>query len=417
MTLVTQLIQIPFFLKYWGKESYGDWIVLTGLPMMLVLLDLGVAQASANRATVWAGANKWVEVRCSLQTSFAFTYLLGMLIVALSIFLNQYVAWSELLKLSTIAEADSGRVIFYMCIYLSLSLVGGPIDAWFRVIDKAPLGAFLISNRRLIDVGVSIILLIIGATMVQIAISLAITTLISTIALIFIAKHYSSLPLFGIKNASWNEFRSILKPSLAYASIPLSQTMTLQGSVQILNQLAGAPVVVSYVMARTLMRLIIQFGVVANNALKPEISRMAGQDKMKSAYEFTLKISKILIFLSICAYIAIVFCGSWIVQMWSGGVVNIDKYNLAAIGMHAVLNLSWFVPAALLIAINRNNSISVAYVLTSAGALILWIFYPAVFAPVIAASFLMAFPELVVTIIFWSKFKMSKKYKNSIFGS
>ena len=52
VTLAAQLVLVPFFLHAWGTGRYADWLVLTGIPSMLSLLDLGVAQASATSATL-----------------------------------------------------------------------------------------------------------------------------------------------------------------------------------------------------------------------------------------------------------------------------------------------------------------------------------------------------------------------------
>lgn len=41
VTLAAQLVLVPFFLHAWGTGRYADWLVLTGIPSMLSLLDLG----------------------------------------------------------------------------------------------------------------------------------------------------------------------------------------------------------------------------------------------------------------------------------------------------------------------------------------------------------------------------------------
>ena len=51
VTIVVQLVLVPFYLKFWGTKLYADWLVLSGIPTMLLLLDFGVGQATANKAT------------------------------------------------------------------------------------------------------------------------------------------------------------------------------------------------------------------------------------------------------------------------------------------------------------------------------------------------------------------------------
>src|SRR5438445_13811312 len=90
ITIAAQLVQVPFFLKNWGSVGYGDWLVLTGVPMLLILLDLGFTQASANRATISAGASDWKSTRKSLQTAFLFSFLLGIIVISITCIANYF---------------------------------------------------------------------------------------------------------------------------------------------------------------------------------------------------------------------------------------------------------------------------------------------------------------------------------------
>ncbi len=396
VTLLAQLVQVPFFLHYWGKAGYADWLVLTGVPMLFILLDLGVTQASASRATISAGAGDWDTTRRSLQTALMFTLALAFAIVGLMALATPHIDWVPLLRLSTLAQADARHIALLMAVCLALQLLGGPVDAWFRAIDRAPLGAFLIANRRMADIAATITVLACGGTPVQLAGALCLVQLVLLAVIARIVARCSPQAMLGLRAASWQEFRLILKPALAYASFPLSQAVTLQGGLQVLNQLSDASAVVGYTMARTLVRLIIQFGVVANNALKPEISRLAGQGQMRLARDFTRTAARNILLACVAAYAALVVAGPHIIAWWGHGAVHVDSTTLALIGLHAVLNVAWFIPAALMIATNTHGAVALTYGIASVLALALWLALPHAVAPVTGAALLLAVPELCV---------------------
>lgn len=409
VTICSQLGLVPFFLKYWGTELYADWLVLTGIPFMLILLDLGVAKMSANRVSLLASSNDIVGVRRSLQTSFAFTLCLIAVVFLLAIIMCILFDWSHILGLSYINKNKASEVFLIMSAYLCISLLGGPLEAWFKAIDQTALGAFLLANRRMADIIVSIIVLVAGLGVFELAVAMLITQTIVMVFLVIIANRLSSWPLFGLRQASWYEFLKIWKPAIAYAGFSLSQVITLQGGVQVLNQVASPAVVVGFTMARTMMRLIIQLGIVSNNALMPEISRFVGRGEIEQAKHFTLRatawISGICCFIYLCGVIV----GPYIIDWWSHGQVLVGRFDLVLIGFHALLNVVWFVPAAFLIAVNKHVFTASIYGFSSVFSLLLWISFDNVFSPVFGASLLLSFPELVVLFFYMYRFFVDHK--------
>lgn len=396
VAVLAQLVQLPFFVKCWGKTGYSDWLVLTGVPSLFILLDLGISQASANRATIRAGAHDWPAARVSLQTSLVFACALGLLTFAVTWAVTPWIDWAALLKLHAIRNDEARRITLYMALYVGFQFIGGPVDGWFRAMDHAPLGAFLIANRRLADIVVTIAVLLCGGGSVTLAAAMCACQAILAVGQVLIANRYTPLPVVGFRHACWTEFRTVLKPSIAYASFPLSQAITLQGGVQVLNQIAGPSVVVAYTMARTLMRMIIQFGVVANYALKPEISRLAGQGDMARARAFTRSAGLWILAASVAVYAGLVVTGPRIVELWGRGAVHVGHAELVVIGLHALLNVAWFIPAALLIATNAHVRVAAVYAGASCTALALWLLLLHLVTPIYGAALLLLVPEAVV---------------------
>lgn len=398
VTLLAQLVLVPFFLKCWGAEHYADWLVLTGIPTILTLLDLGVAQASNSRASMLSGANDARGVCRSLQTALVFTLCVSAIILLLAVTVGQKLNWIDILGLSSFEQKQASTIMLIMSAYLCINLLGGPLDGWFKAIDHTAIGAFLLSNRRVVDILISIVVLVSGGSAVQLATAMLIGQVIILACLIMIVCRLSPWPVLDLTQASWAELRSIWRPAIAYAGFPLAQVITLQGGLQILNQVASPTMVVGFTMARTMMRLIIQLGVVSNNALKPEISRLAGRGEIDQARLFTLRATVWALILSSLAYLCAVIIGPELISWWGHGKVQIERGDLALIGFHTILNVAWFIPAALLIALNRHVSTAWLYGGSSVFSLLLCIGLAQLISPLIAVSILLALPELVVLL-------------------
>lgn len=398
VTLGIQFIQIPFFLHYWGTEKYGEWLVLTGVPTMLALLNTGVSQASANRATMEAGAGNHDLVRVILQTSLLFSTCVGTLIVSLVAGSCLFVNWSSMLDLTLIAPQDSGWIISIMAVYLAVLLQGGVTEICFRAADRASLGVFLLANRRMCDLIITATALILDASPIALAISLAVGQIVCLYAIRHVGSNLIGERIFSYRNASKTEFRAILKPALACLGFPLTQVLTMQGGIQILNQVASPTVVVTFIMSRTLMRTIIQVAVLANNALKPELSRLAGKGKEHEIARVTSKISKVTSTLGVAMYAFFVLAGPFIVEIWGKGKINVTMTQLSLVGLHAILNVFWFVNVAVKIAKNKHSNEALVYCSSALFTLLAWILLKSHIPGVLGASLLLAVPELTMII-------------------
>ncbi len=71
---------------------------------------------------------------------------------------------------------------------------------------------------------------------------------------------------------------------------------------------------------------------------------------------------------------------------------------MALIGSHTILNVAWFILAAMLISTNRHTATSLIYALSSLAALLAWLACKEHIDPLLGASLLLSLPELVVLV-------------------
>ncbi|OYT97740.1 MAG: hypothetical protein CFE49_00325 [Pseudomonas sp. PGPPP3] len=409
VTIAVQLLLVPFFLSCWGADLYAEWLVLTSLPLLLVLADFGVSQVSASKATIAAGSENWAYVRVILQTAFVFSFFICLSLFLVCLILVGFFDFSGVLKLDVINNADAAIVFLLMMGCVCVNILCASIDAWYRAIDRTSLGAFLLANRRVVDIAVSIFVLMSARSPVCMAYLLFCGQILMLFICIFFAVKFSPIKIFGFSDASLNEFKSVVKPALAYMSFPVAQVITLQGGLQMLNQLADAKVVVLYSMSRTLVRLVLQIGVVANHALKPELSRLIGAGQIHTAKAFTARVSLVSMGIAVGAMSMLVFFGPEIIYYWSKGSVGADRVDIFFMGSHAVLHVMWIVPASLMIASNKHNAVAMCYAFVSLAGIFLWYLFSGFILPYFAACMLLLAPEVAALLYVSSGYVLGKR--------
>lgn len=147
------------------------------------------------------------------------------------------------------------------------------------------------------------------------------------------------------------------------------------------------------------MRLVMQIGVVGNNALRPVLSRLIGGGQRDKAVEFTRKVVSMATLCAALMYLALLIVGPAFIGVWGGGQVFVTTSQCALIGFHALLNVVWYVPAALRMAGNDHSGLAAKYSIACFVAIIGWIALAGKIDPLLGAALTLVIPELVAVAV------------------
>ena len=408
-TIVAQIVVVPFFLAAWGVRLYGEWLVLTSIPMFLALMELGVAQASATRASLASGSKDITAIRRILDTAMAFSVVTSITVATLGTILATSIPWSKWLNLSDIDPSAASVIFIYMSFYLAGNFLAAPVSAWMKAMDRTALAAVWMANRRVAEIIVTAVTLYLGASPTTLAIFLMLTSFVTLITCYAIALRHSTSGAMTMRYASRKEFRIVFWPAVSFMAMPLAQVITLQGSVQLLNALSGGIAVASFSMARTMVRLLMQVGVVFNSAMRPEISRLMGQGKVLAARSVVKKGTIVASLLVLTGLLGVGLVGPKALEIWSHGNVILPASFLILLALHAVVNVIWYVPSTLIFAKNGHSSISWYYMTLSIIALTLWWLNSSLTTPMIGAAIMMLIPETLMLCLLLKIYTKSLK--------
>jgi O-antigen/teichoic acid export membrane protein len=400
VTIAVQFISVPFFLSYWDKQRYAEWLLLSGIPIMLGLMDFGVAHATSSKAIILSTRLEINALRRSLQTGLVFSLSVAIFIFFLVVVVGPLLDLKTILKLTNLSQDQAYIVLILLSAHLGIQLLGGPLNAWFLSMDKAARGFFMLANRRLVDVFITAIVLVLGGNAPVLAASMLISQIILLAALTIYAQNISPWPMLGFKNASKKEFQSIIKPAMGHAGITIGHVITLQGGIQILNQIAPASIVVVYSMARTFMRLLLQIGVITNHALRPELSRLLGAGKHAYAQKLVNQITIVSLLATLSLYAILVFIGPSFLNWWSNKQISANHNTFLLMGIHAVIYTCWFLPLSYKMATNEHTKTGVIYLLGCILGIIFWFINLKSSDPLMTAAIALSIPEIFVLSVF-----------------
>lgn len=407
VTLLVQVVQVPLFLHFWGIEKYGEWLVLTGIPLMLVLADAGVAQASASKCIMELGSRSFQEARNTLRTARVYTTLVSLLLGLAALFLATFVDWAALLKLTTVSRSDAALVFLLVACYVAVSLQGGYLGAWLRASDQTPVHALVEGTTRLVDVLAIGFVLFMGGGFVAVALALLASSVVCRVGHGRAAYLLSTAELKASGRATWAQLRDIAKPSLAFVGIMLTQTFTVQGGIQVLNQISTQQTVVLFNTVRILVRTLVLLGGAISNALRPELSRLVGAGQQVLASRVAKRVSAAALVSAVLVYFVFVAIGPFLIEVWTDHKVEATHAIVALVGVHALLNVWWLLLATLSISKNQHARYAAVYATSAVVAMALWIIGRDSLWPVLGASLLLALPEFAVVL-----FASSSCFKN-----
>src|SRR5258708_39598444 len=56
VTAIVQIVSVPVFLHFWGGKLYGEWLIISAIPIYLALSDVGFATVACNDMTMRVAA-------------------------------------------------------------------------------------------------------------------------------------------------------------------------------------------------------------------------------------------------------------------------------------------------------------------------------------------------------------------------
>lgn len=366
-----QLLGLPVFLRVWGIELYGEWLMLSALAAYFTLGDLGFVSVAANDMTMHMAKGDTRKAVATFQSALAVVCGAAAVILLVVAVLAGLQAHWPILPLHHIAAGDSALILLVLGLLVILDFFAGLAMAGLRAQGSYALGIFGNNLGRLAEFLATLAGVIAGATPLQAILIMLAMRVLSTTGLLLLMRKINPSLVIGYAHASKAEIRLLLGPSIAFMGFPLGNALGLQGVTLLIGLVLTPGTVVVFTALRTLTRLVTQSLAIVNHSIWPEISMAYGQQNDALVSTLHQRSVQYSLWIALCGAAGLAWTGGWIVRYWTHGAVQPDIVLLGLLLLVMVANALWFGSFILQAATNRHTYIAGSYILSSAAVLVL----------------------------------------------
>lgn len=347
ITVLNQLLLVPFFISAWGAEYYGEWLTLTIIPSVLMFANMGFGTAAANTLVLrYTSGNKQGAADICKSGLWMTTC-----IVTVSIFISTTVLF--VLNYLNVFEKliiEPRDVIISLALMMSARLLNffrQFHEGFFLAMKRASLSMQLINIYHLLNLTGGILVLTFGGTVTDFA------SVTFFIALLFNFTYsligHSLLDLNEMKTAKIykKDLIKTYKTGFGYLMNPLWQSIYFQGTTFVVRIVLGPGAVVVFNTVRTLSRTTNQINNIISGSVFPELQYMIGKrklEKIRKLFRISILIS---LTTSLTGMLLLFLFGLWFYKIWTGKEINPPEtmWNIfiLGIGFNALWSSSSFI--------------------------------------------------------------------------
>ncbi|MFQ6006143.1 MAG: lipopolysaccharide biosynthesis protein [Woeseia sp.] len=401
--IVNVLIQIgtvPLLIVAWGVELYGEWLILTAIPVYLAMSDVGFPTAATNEMTMAVGRGD----RPAALEAFQSVWLLVLVVSFAVVMAVGGAAWllplTGWLNLSVLTGASAGLILLLLSGQVLVSFQSGLIYAGFHCEGNYGLGQFLVTGVRILEFGLLAVTVILGGDPVMAAAALLTGRVVGTIGMRIALRRVNPWVTFGWRHAAFATVRRLAGPAVAFSAFPLGNALNLQGMVIVIGVVLGPTAVVVFATLRTMTRFGLALVRSVNVAIQAEIASAFGRDDADLLRKLHHRSCQAAFWLSGAVALGLALFGEWLLTIWTDGAVNMHPELFLLLLAVLVVNGLWLSSLMLVYATNRHQRVAVVYLtvnlMTVAAAYVLALQFGLVG---VAAGLLVADAIMVVSVL------------------
>ncbi|NUO08523.1 MAG: lipopolysaccharide biosynthesis protein [Candidatus Brocadia sp.] len=365
ITIFGQLAVVPLFLKAWGAQLYGEWLVIFTVVAYISLLDFGMQMYVVNRLNQCYSTRQLNDYTCILHsalTLYIFVAVVAGCLIAIAVFVAPIEQW---LNFELMDHATTAVVALLLAIQLISAIPQGLITGLYRTFQEFPRGVMLANFQRTSVFGLTALVLLAGGSVIHVA-AIQLIPLVSVIAFVLydLRKRHPEIKI-GFSQSDWKSAITFLGPSLLFFLIQISVAFTLQGSIIVVSTFAGSAYVAIFVIHRTLTNLIRQIIGSLNSVLWPELTTLEAHGDYSRLRVTHRSLVKMAFAVCVFAGIWLHFVGRDIIELWTLGSIPFDQRLLDVFLLYLVFQTPWLCSSVFPAAFNRHRNLAICYILAA----------------------------------------------------
>lgn len=363
---IEQILLVPVLISAWGVASYGEWILISAIPIYLSLVDFGFVGSASNELARRTGEGITPQAKQFFGRILAvFTLWLGAvtLVVWLLWSVLPITQWLNIRKMPATEAHLAFGLLLAQALLSQQSLV---FSAGLRAIRKYHIDITLrafIALARLVVIFFAVSA--IGAGPVAVAAIMLVSGVFLCLAQIWLQSRSELRLVFRWRGVKDDGLGRHVRLGLELMLLPLSQALVLQGTVIVIGNLLGSVAVAIFTTHRTLTRTVLQVVQVAVQPLAAEAGLMQAKDSNAELSRLVLLVSRSTFWLSALITIFLAIIGQSVFSLWTHDGVPFFPALFYLLMMVAVLEGIWRSAASVQLGTNRHQPLVRGYLLIS----------------------------------------------------
>ena len=359
-----QLISIPLFMKYWGIELYGEWIVLNALTAYFAMSDIGLNTVTTNEFSINYKQKNNRKCNILFNNNLFFIIPIFAFIFISIIALNVFADLSQLLNFNLISEEIAEFGLFSLILHIFFVMVSNLYSSVYRATHNYSRAVTIDNIVRVFEYSTLLIAVILNFSLFIIFMLYPLPRFLGLIFKIIDTKKFFRIKI-GLIFFNWSELKKLFAPSLSFLSFPIGHSIILQGFVLLINFTIGSSAVVIYSTMRTLINVVKSGFNVLNNSFWPEYSLAYGandKDSMRKMHRFSVGIS---FYFSLFIVSFLLIFGKWIYETWTNYEIEFNSILFYLFLITLFTNTLWSASSTVLISTNNHKTYSIIYLIST----------------------------------------------------
>ncbi len=337
--MVTQhVLLVPLFLSKWGVDYYGEWIVLSAVPTMLSVSNLGIGTSSSIEIIHCLTNKNEEKANAVLATSMLVILGQAILLLVAALMLVLFLPGS----VGALSQKINDRTSIFVLLTLShlAMMFTHPLEGFWIARERAAFKTWFFALLSLIEVLLAAMLLLQNSNAFYLVLGTTITRFIG-VGMFIWRSSYLVTRLFPIR-PNFSLLPSLVGQGLGFQLQPVWWTIFYQFSLLIAQWNLGAAGAATWGTLRSMSRVGNQVMILINHSVLPELQTSIARNDLEASRRLHSIAIKMSFVVSVLITIALIIGGGWLYRIWTRGELYVDFWVWPLLGMGLVFHSVWF---------------------------------------------------------------------------
>ena len=361
MQIFIRLAEVPLLLSFWGTQLYGEWLMLSAIPVYLTISDGGFAGVACREMTMRSGAGDHSGTLKTFQSTWVLLIVVSMATSLLAFGFVQVAPLENWLGFSSMTVFEIEAVFLLLVAHVLVSFQGNLLNGGFWVNGNYPYSMYLIAFTQLIEfIGLAAAVAL-GGGPIHAAAGYLAGRFLGTGIMWISLRRASPWLVYGLTHTSLSEIYRLAPPAFASLAFPLGNALNIQGMRLVVGITLGPSAVALFVPLRTLSRLIMQPVAIINRLIEPELALAYGSGDNSLIREIFTRSCQLALWGCLGACLIVGPSAYWIFPTWTSGMVSMHWPTYLVLLSVVLINSIWYTALMVPYAINSHGRIALFY--------------------------------------------------------